>query len=54
MDLEGKTIQQNDLIERLRCILEQEQRRPIHYDEASEVGETLLDFFALLADSQGD
>jgi hypothetical protein len=37
-------------IESLRRILETEQCRPIAYEEALEVGESLINFFEVLAD----
>jgi hypothetical protein len=37
-------------IERLRAILESEQCRPITFDEALEVGESLINFFEVLAE----
>ena len=41
---------ENDNVELLRLILEQEQKRTVRYDEAREIGETLICFFELLAD----
>ena len=37
-------------IESLRLILERQQRRPVTYEEALEVGESLISFFMVLAD----
>ena len=42
---------ETERIEQLRLILENEQCRPITYDEALEVGESLVNFFEVLADS---
>jgi hypothetical protein len=39
-----------DQIENLRIILEQKQKREISPSEAAEVGQSLIDFFELLAD----
>ena len=39
-----------DRIESLRKILEAEQHRRITYNEASEVGESLIAFFGVLAE----
>lgn len=39
-----------DQIERLRIILEQKQKRTVTLNEAAEVGESLIDFYELLAD----
>lgn len=39
-----------DQVERLRIILEQKQKRTVTSDEAAEVGQSLVDFFELLAD----
>jgi hypothetical protein len=41
---------ETDRIESLRLILEQEQRRSVSYEEALDVGETLISFFEVLAD----
>lgn len=40
----------NDQIESLRLILEREQERPFTYEEAQEVGESLIAFFEVLAE----
>lgn len=37
-------------IERLRIILEQKQKRTVTLNEAAEVGQSLIDFYELLAD----
>ena len=37
-------------IESLRQILEAEQCRPVTYEEALEIGESLINFFEVLAD----
>ena len=51
MHLEGsKQFSHNDRTERLRLILEHEQGRPISYDEAQELGESLINFFEVLAE----
>ena len=42
---------ETERIEQLRAILESEQCRPVTYDEALEVGESLINFFEVLADS---
>jgi hypothetical protein len=39
-----------DQVENLRIILEQKQKREITSSEAAEVGQSLIDFFELLAD----
>ncbi len=39
-----------DQVESLRTILERKQKRHITSDEAAEVGQSLIDFFELLAD----
>jgi hypothetical protein len=51
MSTEGnnKTLE-NDRIESLRLILEREQKRTISYDEALEIGESLISFFVILAE----
>jgi hypothetical protein len=46
---EGINQLESDPIEQLRSILEQQQRQPISYDEASEVGRSLLTFYKALA-----
>ncbi len=53
MQIEG--IQQNaDEIEALRLIIENEQKRQVSYDEALEVGESLISYFKTLAYSEPD
>lgn len=50
-DFEGNhQLQETDKVEALRAILEREQSRPVTYEEASEVGESLITFFEVLAD----
>ena len=39
-----------DKIETLRVILEAEQHTPISYEDAQEIGETLIRFFEVLAE----
>lgn len=54
MFLEGtKQASEADRIESLRLILEREQHRPVTYGEALEVGESLINFFEVLADDTG-
>jgi hypothetical protein len=52
---EGTTISHDDdSFERLRCLLEQLRGVPVSYEAAREFGDTLIDFYELLADtSQG-
>jgi hypothetical protein len=45
------TEQHTDTIEILRCILEREQCRPVEYEEAREVGDSLLSFYEVLAET---
>jgi hypothetical protein len=40
--------QEKDKVEVLRLILEREQGRPVAYDEALEVAESLISFFEVL------
>lgn len=40
-----------DKFEQLRHILQDEQRRPVTYEEAADVGESLISFFEVLADT---
>jgi hypothetical protein len=44
--------EQSDEVEALRLILEQEQHRPVNYDEAQEVADSLISFFEVLADGE--
>lgn len=39
----------SEAIESLQCILEQQLSREVAYEEAQEVGESLVDFYELLA-----
>lgn len=51
MYIEG-TEQQYDEVEALRLILENEQKRVITYDEALEIGESLVSYFKILANQE--
>ena len=51
MSYEGNSqLVKDDRIESLRIILEREQHRSVTYSEAAEIGESLIDFFVVLAD----
>ncbi len=51
MMIEGKnTAKSVGDIEALRTILESQRSKPISYDEAAEIGESLLIFFETLSD----
>lgn len=41
---------ESERIETLRLILEREQRRPVSYAEAAGIGESLMNFFEVLAE----
>jgi len=47
----NKTTLASERVEQLRRILEREQRRPITYEEASQVARLLLSFYDNLADN---
>ena len=50
---EGNNQSEKDTeVEALRLILEQEQHRPVTYDEAQEVADSLISFFEVLADGE--
>jgi hypothetical protein len=52
MSPEGKKQSvQDERVKSLRLILEREQGRPVSYDEALEVGDALVSFFGVLAES---
>jgi hypothetical protein len=52
---EGKEqAEQADGIERLRLILEREHRRPVSFEEAQEVGESLISFYEVLGSQMED
>lgn len=51
MYIEGRK-QQHDEVEALRLILENEQKRAITYDEALEIGESLISYFKTLANQE--
>jgi hypothetical protein len=53
MQLEGLQ-HTTDEIETLRLILEADQKRPIAYDEALEIGESLISYFKTLAEEPTD
>lgn len=50
MSAEGSERTSEGQVESLRLILETEQGRAVTFAEAHEVGESLLDFFEVLAD----
>ena len=50
MYIEGT--KQHDEVEALRLILENEQKRVITYDEALEIGESLVSYFKTLANQE--
>ena len=54
MSDEGTSTLGKDRIESLRLILEHEQSRSIAYDEALEIGESLISFYEVLADDASD
>jgi len=55
MEQEGNaTTTKSENIESLRLILEQEQSRHIVYEEALDIGESLITFFEVLAESGTD
>jgi hypothetical protein len=43
-----------DRTETLRLILEREQQRPVTYEEASELGESLISFYEVLGAQPAD
>lgn len=53
MQLEGSQ-QNTDRFEALRHILEARQNRDVSYDEALEIGESLVSYFKLLAEDSSD
>lgn len=46
--------QETDRIETLRQIIAKQERREIGYDEAREIGTSLLEFYEILADEGCD
>lgn len=55
MSPEGnKQALEDDRVESLRLLLERQQQRAISYEEALDVGETLVNFFELLAENEAD
>lgn len=51
LDEGNTTISRSKSIEALQLILEHEQSRSIVYEEAFDIGESLLTFFEILAES---
>ena len=50
---EGNNQSEKDTeVEALRLILEQEQHRPVTYEEAQEVADSLISFFEVLAEGE--
>jgi len=45
MNTEGINNSYNEPVEALRVILAQEQARPVSYEEALEIGNSLLEFY---------
>jgi hypothetical protein len=54
MEQQGNTTAKLGNIEVLRLILEHEQSRHIVYEEALDIGESLITFFEVLAESAAD
>jgi hypothetical protein len=53
MSPEGNTqVAEDNQIESLRLILEHEQGRPVTYEEAQDIGDSLITFFEVLAGSK--
>lgn len=50
MTTEGNNQQKYDSIEALRLILERKQNREVAYEEALDIGESLVTFFEVLAE----
>jgi len=48
------TYQEEDRVEQLQRILEREQKSEITYTEASEIGDSLIKFFEILADESDE
>ena len=46
--------QSADIFEVLRAIVMRQESREVDHDEAREIGESLLDFYSLLADEAPD
>ena len=49
--IETQPSQTSDTIEVLRQIITKQERRQIDYDEAKEVGDSLIQFFQVLAEA---
>ncbi len=48
--LENNSESNSDSVEQLRRILSRQQQRLVNYDEAQEVGNSLIDFYQILAE----
>ncbi len=53
-EVEAQPLQPDDSIEALRLIIAEQERREVGYDEAKEIGSSLLQFFRVLAEANDE
>lgn len=53
-EIEAQPSQTTDRVEALRQIIAKQEQREVGYDEAREIGDTLLEFYQVLAEEVGD
>ena len=51
---EGNNTTETDTVESLRRILEDKENRPISYDEALQIGDSLIEFYRILGEEAYD
>jgi len=53
-EIEVQPSQTTDKVEELRQIIAKQEQREVGYDEAREIGDTLIEFYQVLADEACD
>lgn len=53
-EIEAKPLQIADKVEALRQIIAKQEQREVGYDEAREIGDTLIEFYQVLAEEVED
>lgn len=53
-EIEAQPLQATDKVEALRQIIAKQEQREVGYDEAREIGDTLIEFYQVLAEEVED
>lgn len=53
-EIEAQPSQATDKVEALRQIIAKQEQREVGYDEAREIGDTLIEFYQVLAEEMED